>query len=84
MIVDDLSPAAVNFLKAIPTDGTPIDFSRIEEIRAETIDNFAPAVERAIERHAIAREVIEVAGISCEHIRSTRTQTSTMNPPPNR
>jgi len=77
MIVDDLSPAAVNFLEAIPTDDTPIDFSRIEEIRAETINNFAPTVERAIERHAIAREDTEVAGISCEHIRSTRTQTST-------
>ena len=35
--------------------------SRIEEIRAETTSNFAPAVERAIERHAIAREDIEVS-----------------------
>ena len=77
MIVDDLSPEAVNFLEAFPTDDTPIDFSRIDEIRAETTGNFAPAAERAIERHAIAREDIAVSGISCEHIRSTRTQTST-------
>ena len=77
MIIDDLSPEAVNFLEAFATDDTPIDFSRIEEIRAETTSNFAPAAERAIERHAIAREDIEVAGIPCEHIRSTRTQTST-------
>ncbi len=77
MTIDDLSPEAVNFLEAFPTDDTPIDFSRIEEIRAETTSNFAPAVERAIERHAIAREDIEVAGIPCEHICSTRTQTST-------
>ena len=77
MNVDDLSPEAVNFLEAFPTDDTPIDFSRIDEIRAETTGNFAPAAERAIERHAIAREDIAVSGISCEHIRSTRTQTST-------
>jgi len=34
MIIDDLSPEAVNFLNAFEKDDTPIDFSRIEEIRA--------------------------------------------------
>ena len=77
MIVDDLSPEAVRFLNTFEKDDTPIDFSRIQEIRAETICNDAPAAERAIERHAIAREDTEVGGIPCEHIRSTRTQTST-------
>ena len=77
MIGNDLSPEAVNFLKTFEEDDTPIDFSRIQEIRTETIRNFAPAAERAIERHSITREDTEVAGIPCEHIRSTRTQTST-------
>ena len=77
MIGNDLSPEAVKFLKPFEEDDTPIDFSRIEEIRTETIRNFAPAAERAIEHHSITREDTEVAGIPCEHIRSTRTQTST-------
>ena len=77
MIEDDLSPEAVRFLNAFEKDDTPIDFSRIQEIRAEMISSHAPASERAIERHAIAREDTEVGGIPCEHIRSTRTQTST-------
>ena len=77
MIVDDLSPEAVKFLNAFEEDDTPTDFSRIKEIRTETISNDGPAAERAIERHAIAREDIEFAGIPCEHICSTRTQTST-------
>ena len=77
MSVDDLSPEAIEFLNAFEKDDTPIDFSRIQEIRAETITSDAPAAERAMERHAIAREDIEVGGIPCEHIRSTRTQTST-------
>ena len=77
MIVDDLSHEAVKFLKAVEKDDSPIDFSRIQEIRAETITSDAPAAERAIKRHAITREDIEVGGIPCEHIRSTRTQTST-------
>ena len=77
MSVDDLSHEAVKFLKAVEKDDSPIDFSRIQEIRAETITSDAPAAERAIKRHAITREDIEVGGIPCEHIRSTRTQTST-------
>ena len=77
MIVDDLSPEAVKFLNAFEEDDTPTDFSRIKDIRTETISNDGPAAERAIERHAIAREDIEFAGIPCEHICSTRTQTST-------
>jgi len=77
MIVDDLSPVAVRFLNAFEKDDTPIDFSRIQEFRAQTISDHAPTAERAIERHAITRKDIAIAGIPCEHIRSTRTQTST-------
>ena len=43
MIVDDLSPEAVKFLNAIEKDDAPIDFSRIQEIRAEMISSHAPA-----------------------------------------
>tara|TARA_B100000029_G_scaffold499965_1_gene571041 strand:+ start:247 stop:1194 length:948 start_codon:yes stop_codon:yes gene_type:complete len=77
MTVEDLSPEAVKFLDAFPTDDTPTDFSRIEEIRTEAVTNFAPAAERAIERHAISREDTEVAGIACERIYCTRTKAST-------
>ena len=45
MIVDDLSHEAVKFLKAVERDDSPIDFSRIQEIRAETITSDAPAAE---------------------------------------
>ena len=77
VIVDDLSPEAVRFLNAFEKDDTPIDFSRIQKIRAERICNDAPTAERAIERHAITREDTVVAGIPCEDIRSARTETST-------
>jgi hypothetical protein len=43
MIEDDLSPEAVRFLNAFEKDDTPIDFSRIQEIRAEMISSHAPA-----------------------------------------
>jgi monoterpene epsilon-lactone hydrolase len=77
MIVDDLSPEAVRFLNAFEKDDTPIDFSRIQEFRAQTISDHASTAERAIERHAITRKDIAIAGIPCEHIRSARTETST-------
>jgi len=73
----DLSPEAEAFLASCERSDAPTDFSRITEIRSETEAGFASGAERAIARHALIREDVEVAGIACERISSARTQAPT-------
>lgn len=66
-----LSHEARAFL-ADRTDDGPVDFSRIDAIRQEAHDGFQPAVQRAIERHDLRWEDIELGGIRCTRLRSSR------------
>ena len=69
----ELSPQALAFLAAYECDDTPTDFANIASIRAQTANQFAPGAERAISRHALVRQDVEIGGIECERISSERT-----------
>ncbi len=72
----DISPEALAFLNAFTRQDEPTDFSRINAIRAETAGEQAPCSERAIKRHHLNRENIQVDGVECERITSLKSGTS--------
>lgn len=72
----DVSAEAVTYRESMVPELDPIDFSDVDRLRAEYHDGFAPAVQRAIERHAIITADIEVGGIPCLSITSTTGGTS--------
>lgn len=43
----------------------PIDFSQIDEVRADAKAGFAPAVDRAIERHQLELSELVIGGVDC-------------------
>lgn len=66
----DLSPAALEKRNSYEPENDPIDFDKIDERRAEAKAGFAPAVERAIERHQLGLDDVVVGGVDCLRIRS--------------
>lgn len=65
------SPEALRKRHRYVPDVKPIDFDQIEQRRAQAKADFAPAVDRAIERHGLVLEDVDVAGVSCLRITST-------------
>lgn len=66
----DLSPEALEKRNSYEPESQPIDFNEIEERRAEAKAGFAPAVDRAIERHQLDLADVVVGGTDCLRIRS--------------
>ncbi|MEM7403821.1 MAG: alpha/beta hydrolase [Pseudomonadota bacterium] len=66
----DLSPEAQAFLQAFVVDHTPTDFARIAEVRNDIIASQTPNAERAIERHQLASDTVQIGGVKCERVTS--------------
>jgi len=66
-----LSQEAAAFMARFPRSDERTDFTRIADIRTETRAGFSPASMRAIERHQLVRDDIEVAGVPCERVASS-------------
>ena len=64
-----LSPEARAFLAAIEPS-SPVDPTRMDEIRAETRAGFTPASERAVERFDLQLAVETIGGVECDVVRS--------------
>lgn len=70
MIDGGPSSVAVAKRNSYVPDDQPIDFSAIEQRRAEAKDGFAAAVDRAIERHELELADVRVGGVDCLQISS--------------
>lgn len=57
--------------KSYVPDTDPIDFSTIAQRRVEAKESFAPAVDRAIERHDLELVDIAIGGIDCLRVTSS-------------
>lgn len=67
----EASPEAIAYRESYVPETAPIDFSRIEQLRLETAEGYAPAIDRAIARHSIEFEDIVVGGVDCLSITSS-------------
>ena len=66
-----ISPEALAYRNSYTPNNDPVDFSQIDEVRAEAKAGFAAAVDRAIERHSLELDDVTVGGVECLRIRSS-------------
>lgn len=66
-----ISPEALKYRNSYVEDRKAIDFSQIEQVRAEAKAGFAAAVDRAIDRHSLELDDVVVGGVDCMRIRSS-------------
>ena len=71
-----LSAEAIAYRNSYEPELDPIDFSNIDQVRADAKSGFAAAVDRAIERHALEFDDVVVGGVDCLRIRSGRGGTA--------
>lgn len=64
------SPEALAKRNSYEPEHDPIDFTQIERRRAEAKAGFAPAVDRAIDRHALDLDDVVIGGVDCLRITS--------------
>jgi len=67
---EGMSAAALACRNAYEPDLTPVDFSQIEQRRLDNTAGYAPAADRAAERHALDLEDVKIGGVDCLRIRS--------------
>lgn len=66
----DLSPAALAKRQRYVPETDSINVAEIEQVRAEAKAGFAPAVDRAVDRHQLELADVVVGGIDCLRITS--------------
>ncbi len=71
MSAGEPSQEAIAKRESYAPDTEPIDFSKIDERRAEARNGFAAAVDRATTRHSLEFADVVVGGVDCLRIRST-------------
>lgn len=76
MIDEGMSPEALAYRSRYEPDVAPIDFSKIDQRRAEAKSGFSDAVDRAIERHQLDVSDCVVGGIDCLRVTSRRAGTA--------
>lgn len=76
MADEGMSSEALVHRNTYKPDESPTDFTRIDELRLEAKEGFAPAVDRAIARHELDLEDVEVGGVDCLRITSRSGGTS--------
>lgn len=67
---EGMSAEALAKRNSYEPEDTPIDWSAIDQIRADAKAGFQPAVDRAIERFDLDLEDIEVGGVECLRVMS--------------
>lgn len=73
-----LSSEARAWLAAEPgDDDAPMDFSRIAEDRRDTLTRWHEASRRAIDRHGVIAEQVDVAGVECLRVTHPGGETPT-------
>ncbi|MDH3742648.1 MAG: alpha/beta hydrolase fold domain-containing protein, partial [Hyphomicrobiales bacterium] len=71
-----MSDQAQKFIDdAPPLEHEPVDPATIDKLRADTRAGFEPAARRAVARHKVQTQDIEIAGIACMEVKPEGEQT---------
>ena len=70
------SPEALAYRSRYVPELDPLDFDDIEHIRADAKAGFADAVDRAIVRHELELDDVNVGGVECLRVRSANGGTA--------
>lgn len=74
-----LSDAAIAFRDGLVPDPTAVDFEHMDRVRADYAEQYRAGAERAIDRHGLRLDDVDVGGIPCVRVRSRAgTQRGTM------
>lgn len=65
-----MSAEAIAFLRDYPVDGPTLDLDDVVAYRKEARRGFQPAIDRAIERHALDLEEVVLGGVHCLRVQS--------------